>query len=195
MARASKTADGLTERQERFALAYFKLANASQAYREAYNPKMASNKTVNEKASRLLKLGKIGARVAELRAAQESRTILDVRRLEAELARVCFSRISDYFDAEGRFKSMSELSEDALAALAGVESFDEFEGKGGDRVRVGVTRKVKLWDKVAALEKAYRHKGMFAPDNKQKADPVTALIEWVSAKNAASGTHGLPIKA
>ena len=56
----------LTIKQEKFAVAYVRLGNASAAYREAYEPKMGTDKTVNEEASRLLAHPKIAARVAEL---------------------------------------------------------------------------------------------------------------------------------
>lgn len=60
-------AKALTQRQGAFCLAYVETCNASEAYRRAYSTN-ASPKTINEKASRLLKEGKIGARIADLRA-------------------------------------------------------------------------------------------------------------------------------
>ncbi|QPI62426.1 terminase small subunit [Vreelandella venusta] len=56
----------LTAKQERFCLAYLKLGNASEAYRQAYSTKGMTPKTINEKASRLLAMGKIRARLEEL---------------------------------------------------------------------------------------------------------------------------------
>ena len=58
---------GLTQKQENFCLAYIETGNASEAYRRAYNTVGASEKTIWEKASRLLKEGKVRARLEELR--------------------------------------------------------------------------------------------------------------------------------
>ena len=61
------TADRLTQKQENFCLSYLETGNASEAYRRAYNTVGASEKTIWEKASRLLKEGKVRARLEELR--------------------------------------------------------------------------------------------------------------------------------
>lgn len=67
---------GLTQKQENFCLAYIETGNASEAYRRAYNTVGASEKTIWEKASRLLKEGKVRARLEELRKpAKESAQI------------------------------------------------------------------------------------------------------------------------
>jgi hypothetical protein len=53
---------------------------------------------------------------------------------------------------------------------------------------------LKLWDKNAALEKAYRRKGAFERDNKQKGtDPLSLMMQWINERGIESGTHGLPI--
>ncbi len=57
----------LTQKQENFCAAYIETGNASEAYRKAYNSVSMSEKTVWEKASRLLKEGKVRARLEELR--------------------------------------------------------------------------------------------------------------------------------
>lgn len=57
----------LTAKQEAFALAYMETGNASEAYRKTYSSESMTSKTVNEKASRLLAMGKVRARLEELR--------------------------------------------------------------------------------------------------------------------------------
>src|SRR3954454_6621052 len=61
----------LTERQERFCLGYVEHGNATKAYRQAYRAERMKDKTINEAASRLLKNGKVAARVAAIRATAE----------------------------------------------------------------------------------------------------------------------------
>jgi phage terminase small subunit len=57
----------LTIKQENFCLVYIETGNASEAYRKAGYSKGMSDKTVNEASARLLKNGKVIARLAELR--------------------------------------------------------------------------------------------------------------------------------
>ena len=68
----------LTIKQENFCMKYVELGNASEAYRSAYNAENTSDKTINEKASRLLKKGKVGARLAELKAEHKDRHNISV---------------------------------------------------------------------------------------------------------------------
>ncbi|MGW8157396.1 MAG: terminase small subunit [Desulfoprunum sp.] len=56
----------LTPKQETFCLAYLETGNASEAYRQSYNPPKMSPKTVNEASCRLLANGKIAARIKEI---------------------------------------------------------------------------------------------------------------------------------
>ena len=63
----------LTEKQENFCQAYIETGNASEAYRQSYNAENMKPKTINERASRLLKECKISARVNDLQDAHTER--------------------------------------------------------------------------------------------------------------------------
>ena len=66
---------GLTDKQEAFCIEFLKNGgNASAAYRAAYDTE-ASDKTVNEKASRLLKEGKVRARLQPVREEVQQKAI------------------------------------------------------------------------------------------------------------------------
>jgi phage terminase small subunit len=80
-----------TAKQEASALAYFRLRNATAAYREACAPKTMSDKTINEAASRLLKNSKVAARISELTAPALKSAGLIVGRLLQEVARISYS--------------------------------------------------------------------------------------------------------
>ena len=58
----------LTIKQEKFCNYYIECGNASEAYRRAYNAEKMADKTIWERASRLLLECKVSARVEELRA-------------------------------------------------------------------------------------------------------------------------------
>lgn len=57
----------LTRRQESFCLAYVETGNASEAYRRSYTASNMKPNVINIKACQTLALGKIKARIEELR--------------------------------------------------------------------------------------------------------------------------------
>ncbi|WP_313397130.1 terminase small subunit [Stutzerimonas nitrititolerans] len=59
----------LTQKQEAFCIAYLKLGNASEAYRQSYNAERMKPESINRKAKELLDNGKIAARLEELNSA------------------------------------------------------------------------------------------------------------------------------
>jgi len=185
----------LTQKQEAFALAYFEKGNASEAYREVYKPKKASDKVINNEASKLLKHREIAVRLAELRAKVEAKEILTVEEVMRSLARDIRFDPAKLLDERGNLKSVAVMDEDTRLALRGMEHYAEFAGRGGDREQVGTTSKVRFPEKAAAREQAMKHLGMFERDNKQKSDPVGELFKWLNEQNAKTGSHGLPVKA
>ena len=59
--------DGLTIKQEKFALKYVETGNASEAYRYAYAVKKMTDKSVHEEACRLAATPKVSSRINELK--------------------------------------------------------------------------------------------------------------------------------
>jgi phage terminase small subunit len=167
----------LTPKQEAFALAYSRLMNASDAYREVYDVKRSTSKSVNEMASRLLRNVKVASMIAEIRARAEDTTILTVERTRAELARVCFSDVRKLCNPDGSLKKVNELDADTAAAVA---SFEVDEVEVGDKV-VRRTIKVKLWDKNVALEKAMKHLGLYNRDNTRRSENLSLQVLLVGA--------------
>lgn len=100
-------AEDLTPKQEAFCLAYIETGNASEAYRRAYDTE-ASPKTINEKASRLLAEGKIGARLQQLHQATQKRTEITVEYLTEQLKAVLQKALTD---------SQSSAAVSAIVAL------------------------------------------------------------------------------
>ena len=74
-----------------------------------------------------------------------------------EIARLAFSDVRKLFNGNGGLIDPSNLDDDTAAAIASVEVFEEFDGRGGEREQIGVTKKVKLWDKTKALEMLAKH--------------------------------------
>lgn len=79
----------LTEKQERFCAFYVECGNASEAYRKAFEPPNASDKSIHERASRLLATPKVRERIEELRAPVVEKAQLT---LEAHLEKLAYLR-------------------------------------------------------------------------------------------------------
>jgi phage terminase small subunit len=155
-AKAAPSARPLTAKQRRFADEYLIDLNATQAAARAGY----SARTANEQGARLLANVSVRSAIETGNARRSERTGITADRVLEQLARIAFFDMRKLYRADGTLKAMHELDEDGAAVLSSVEVFEEFEGRGEDRVQVGFTKKVKLTDKVAAIGLAMRHLGM-----------------------------------
>ena len=94
----------------------------------------------------------------------DQQVLIDNARTIFENGRVAFSDIRGLFNPDGTMKEPREWDADTAAAVRSVETRDLF-GDGGRKI--GVVRKITLWDKNAALERLMKHLGMFKKDNAQ----------------------------
>lgn len=127
-----------------------------------------SPKTAASQGSRLLKDVEVQRLLKERRAKLIEKLELTTERTLLEIARLAYVDPRKFFHKDGTPKEITELDDDTAAALAGMEVVEEWEGQGADRKVVGVTKKYKLADKNAALEKAMKHLGQYEKDNAQK---------------------------
>lgn len=116
-------------------------------------------------AWQMLQLPDVKEYVSLLRFGQSERTMVTADRVQSEIARLAFSDIREYYDDNGLLLSPKQLSDDAAAALAGIEVDEMFDSIG---FKIGDTKKIKLYDKLNALDKLARRLGMFSEDNAQK---------------------------
>lgn len=79
----------LTPKQERFVQALFAGASQRQAYRAAYDCQRSSDKTVDNKASKLFARDEVRARLEELQGAAAERIQWDI---ESATAAICRTR-------------------------------------------------------------------------------------------------------
>lgn len=106
---------------------------------------------------------------------------LTTERTLREIARLAYVDPRKFFHADGTPKHIQELDDDTAAALAGMEVTEEWTGTGEGRVQTGVTKKYKLADKNAALEKAMKHLGEYEADNRQR-NPIQEMSEDALAR-------------
>lgn len=167
----SKNEYGLTSQQEKFAQGIGSGLSQSEAYRQAYpRSRQWADKSVWEKASELAKNIKVSQRVAILQQKAEDGAVITKVRILNEIARVALSDIRNITKPDGTLKLPHELDPATAAAVASFE-IDQYGGI-----------KYKFWDKNSALEKAAKHIGLYAEDNKQKVDPLRELLGNLSGK-------------
>lgn len=175
----------LTVKQEAFARAYIETGgNASEAYRRSYSAGKMKPETVNREAHTLLENPKVATRITTMQAAAQKRHEVTIDRVVGEYVKVAFADAGDYFEwgpGGVRVKDKSELTPEQRAVVAEVSQ--TITPGGG-------TIKVKLHDKLNALEKLGKHLGMFKADNEQAGkaagEAAAKAIEATTALQLAS---------
>jgi phage terminase small subunit len=152
----------LTAKQTFFVAEYQKDFNGTQAaIRAGYSAKNA-----DVIADQLL--GKTWVSEAIQKAMKERLLKIGVHaeRVLTELARIGFSDIRKLFNENGSLKNPQDWDADTAAAVAGVQFTEEFEASSKERKGIGTTKRVRMFDKVRALEMLMKHLGLFPTDRK-----------------------------
>lgn len=147
----------LSPKHRRFVIEYLVDMNGKRAaIRAGYSPISAEST-----ASTILSDPKVRAAVdaaLEQRAQEAGATMGEVMLLLTRIAKADLRRV---VDEDGRVLPLHEIPEDLATAISSIEVdelFDTIESEGPrggirrDRIQVGFTRKVKLWDKNKAAE-------------------------------------------
>jgi hypothetical protein len=111
----------LTPKQERFCQEIVIGQTLSDAYHTAFQPRRASKKSINERASRLRKNSKIVARIRELQMPVVSQVHRTMANRLNELTYAMFLDPADCFDDFGRPLSIRVMPEHVRRAIAGCE--------------------------------------------------------------------------
>lgn len=155
---APKTrARGLTPKQAAFCAEYLIDLNATQAaIRAGY-----SARTARQAAAENLSKPDIQTEVSRLMAERAARVEITADDVLAELLKLAMVDIGQAFNKDGSLKAVHDMPVDIRRAIAGVDVFEEFEGRGEDRTQIGWTKKIRFWDKTKALEMLGRHLKLF----------------------------------
>lgn len=177
-------ADGkLTAQQDKFALGVASGKTQADAYREAYRAGKMTAKQIHEEASKLASRPKVAQRIAELKERITNTGIASASRVLLEASRLATFDPRKLFFDDGTPKPITALDDDTAAALAGLEVVEEFEGSGEDRKFVGYTKKYKVADKNSALEKLFKHHGLYEKDNEQKTDAISVFLNGLKSSS------------
>lgn len=171
----------LTPRTEAFIRAVVAGKSQADAYREAYPASIKWKlEALYVAASKLMADPRVSVRVAAgMKAAAERAevTAADVLREAMRLARFDIRKL---YRPDGSPVPIHELDDATAAAIQGVDIHEEYEGFGEARRFVGYTKKYKVADKNAALEKLFKHFGLYERDNEQKTNPLAELAAALS---------------
>lgn len=155
----------LNERQKRFCNEYVIDLNATQAaIRAGY-----SEKTARSIGQRQLTKVDIQQFISEIQKKLQQKTGITQERVLQEFARIAFANAATLYDEDGNLIEIHKLNPDQSAIIAGVDVMNEWsKDKKDKKVIAGQTKRIKLWNKNAALDSLAKHLGMFEKDNAQK---------------------------
>jgi phage terminase small subunit len=143
----------LRPKQARFVEEYLLDLNGKQAaIRAGYSPK-----TAEVQGSRLLGHPNVQAAVDAAMQTRSRRTEVTADRVVAELAKIAFADMRDFWPTEGDTLDLSRLDQDRTAAIEEVIIDEAIDSAGTLHRRI----RVKLHDKLGALTRLARHLGMF----------------------------------
>lgn len=147
------------QKWEMFARAY--LANGLNGT-EAAKSAGYTEKSAHVTASQLLRNPKVKAVLAALTEARAKKLDISADWVLGELRKLAGYDAGSVFEDDGSLKPISQWDSSARAALVGLDHEKLFEHFGpGQAKHVGTTRKIKLADKLRALELLGRHLKLF----------------------------------
>lgn len=179
----------MTPKQTLFVQEYLVDANATQAaIRAGYSARTA--RSIGEEN---LTKPDIAAAIDKAMLERAARTGITAERVVQELANLAFFDPADLYTADGTLKPITDIPSAARSAIAGL---DVTELRDSDGQPVGRAVKLRLVDRLGALDKLMRHLGLYEDKVTLKGDaenPLTLLVKAVQG-NALRPvpTHALP---
>lgn len=177
----------LNPRQRRFVEEYLIDLNATQAAIKAGY----SKKTARQIGEENLTKPAIALAVKLAISERSERTEVNADRVLREYARIGFFDIRKIFNDDGSMKPIGELGDDEAAVIAGVEVS---EIRDGDGMVIGQLKKIKLADKLGALNALARHLGLLNDKVVVSGDPdspLKVLIDRIQGTAIAPATLSL----
>lgn len=158
----------LTDKQQRFVEEYMVDLNATQAaIRAGY-----SQDTAKEIGCENLTKPNIQEAIQKRKQELSDQTGITAERVLKEYAKIAFSDIRELYTPDNNLYDIRQLDDETAGAVMSVE-VDVMSVQG---MPVGETKKVKLYNKLTALEALGKHIGLFEKDNKQKQAEVQNII-------------------
>ena len=177
----------LTARQAMFVSEFCVDGNATQAaIRAGY-----SAKTARQQGALNMANAAIASEIAKAQTKRLERNDVTAERVLQELARVAFLDVRKLLNDDGTMKPLSELDDDTAATIAGIELSEIRDGEG---TPIGVLKKIKIADKLVALDKLARNLGLLQDKLKISGDaenPVLMLIQRIQGSSIRPVIEGV----
>ena len=155
------------------------------AYMEVY-PTTKKKETARKNGGRL-KANEGITEYIELQQQLASETAMDrlgitEERILAELAKLGFANVQDYYNDYGSMIPINEMPGDVAASIQTVKTRQIYGGHGEE---IGTMVEIKGYDKRAALIDLGKHLGMFKENVRHDvADPLKDILERIGKRNA-----------
>jgi len=171
----------MTEQRKRFCDRYFETLNGYQSAIYAGYSELSAR----SQASQILDEDEIQEYLQKLREEYSIKHGVNKDRVIDEYRKIAFSDVRNVLTIDGGLRSIDDLDDDTAAAISGIESFDEFTREGE---KLGTNRKIKMYDKLRALEALGKHLGLFEKDNEQSKPQSTTIINLGEGVNPNEAT-------
>lgn len=183
----TKRSAHLTDAQRRFADEFLVDFNATAAYiRAGYK---ARGQSASSCAAKLLAKPEVAAYLSDRKKVLSAETGLSLTRLTQELKAIALMDPRKLYDEAGAVLAPKDWPDDVAAAVAGIDVTEISEQRDGKKVRIGQTRKLNLWNKLDAIEKALKLLNAY-PERKQDGPRETILgVVVIPAKRPYQGHH------
>lgn len=169
-----------TARRRQFAAEYIQDFNATQAaIRAGY-----SKGSAGQQGNRLLKDAQIQGWIKEAIDKRQARTEITADRVVQEMAKVGFASMRQFIriDTDGQPQiDLTETEADALDALSEVSTETVLEGEAGTKVR---KTRIKLHDKMKALQALAEHTGVYDKRDKNQANALANAFADIWARGS-----------
>jgi len=158
----------MQENHKRFADKYFETLNAKDSAIYAN----FSEDTAKQIGYNLLQREDVQEYLSDLKKEYAEKSGISKERILNEYKKIAFSDLRDFLTVDGGLKDISDIDDDCAGALESLESFDEVTRDGE---KLGTNRKIKLHNKLRALDALSKHLGLFEKDNIQKQPQIKIM--------------------
>jgi len=161
----------LTKKQKVFVAEYQVDLNGTQAaIRAGYNAKNA-----DVIADQLLGKTWVSEAIKKQMEEHLHRVGVQADKVLTRMARIGYVDIRRLYGPNNTLLDVKDWPDDIVPAVAGVETFEEYQGKGEDRILVGYTKKVRLWDPNPSLTNMAKNLGVIGNGKHRDEDDEEAV--------------------
>lgn len=171
----------LKPRYQKFVNSYNKTGNITQAALDAGY----SKKSAHSQGSRLLKNVKVQSELKKIQTKATEKAQLSAAEVLNEIKKLAFVNLATAYNEDGTLKSPHEMPLDVQSALQSLETNELFVGSGKNKRKIGNVSKIRLTDKVRALEMLAKHFKLLTELHEHSGKDGAPLIVLTLPKNGS----------